>query len=1002
MNLTFRSTFRWLPLACAAFLSGHPQCWAQSLTITTLAGSSNGYSGTTDGVGTAARFYLPNGLATDAAGNVYVADTSNETIRKITPAGTVTTLAGTAGLQGGIDGTGAAVRFNYPTGTAVDSAGNVYVADSDNDAIRVIAPNGAVSTFAGYIGAQGTADGVGTNARFTSLYGITIDAQGNLYVSDNNMIRKIAPDRTVTTLAGQPGANGDIDGTGSGAQFSLPAGVAVDTKGNIYVADKGDDTIRKVTQAGVVTTVAGQAYYIGEVDGGVGTARFNSPTGIAVDGSGDIFVADRNSSVIREISPSGTVVTLAGSAYNFGTADATGSSARFSDPCGLAVDFLGNLYVADTNNSSIRKGVASGAPTIGTPPAAQSAGAGTPVTFSVGASSVTTPTYQWSVNGVPVAGATSTTFTTEPVQLSDAGIYSVAVSNGAGTTVSSASLSVTFAHDPTFSFANWTSSSPLPGGSPYVAVAYDGSQFVAVGMDGTVYSSADGAGWTPSASNGPPGQTWGELNSIINIPGKNMLVAAGNGGAIVTISSATHNGTLHASGSTAILTGIAAGNGSLVAVGYGGAALLSDLTASAWAATTSGVTQNLNAVAFGNGRFVAVGLGGTVATSTDGTKWTAGQLGSSANLYGVAYGPHGFVAVGENGDIFISPDGTSWFPQDSPTTNLLVHVGVGDGELVAVGFSGTVIASADGGFTWAVESSGTGQRLDGVAFGTNSFILTGSGGVVVASDAADTSHIVNLSARSSITGQTDILIAGFVIGGTGSKQVLMRGIGPTLSQFGVSNALAQPVLSLYNGATLAASNLAWGGGSTLSQAFTQVGAFPLAANSADAAILTPLTAGPYTVQLAGSGGSSGVGLAELYDADSGAPTSRMINISARAAVGTGGNILIAGFAISGNTPMTVLIRGVGPSLAPFGISSPIATPQLVLYDSNNDVLQSNGGWGDSPALAATSAQVGAFKLLAGSADAAMIVTLPPGEYTAEMSGLNGTTGLGLEEIYEVP
>jgi hypothetical protein len=128
----------------------------------------------------------------------------------------------------------------------------------------------------------------------------------------------------------------------------------------------------------------------------------------------------------------------------------------------------------------------------------------------------------------------------------------------------------------------------------------------------------------------------------------------------------------------------------------------------------------------------------------------------------------------------------------------------------------------------------------------------------------------------------------------------------------------------------------------------------------------------------------------------------MINISARAAVGTGGNILIAGFAISGNTPMTVLIRGVGPSLVPFGISSPLATPQLVLYDSNNDVLQSNGGWGDSPALAATSAQVGAFKLLAGSADAAMIVTLPPGEYTAEMSGLNGATGLGLEEIYEVP
>jgi hypothetical protein len=996
------SNVRWLLLACAALLAGIGRANAQSLAITTLAGSTSGFSGSTDGTGTDARFYQPTGVSIDAAGNLYVADQYNQTIRKITPAGVVSTLAGSPGLEGGVDGTGGVVRFNYPNATAVDSAGNVYVVDRDNFAIRMIAPSGLVSTYAGYIGQQGTSDGVGTNARFTDVYGIAIDALGNLYVSDNDTIRKIAPDRTVTTLAGQPDVYGSNGGTGSGAQFANPRGVAVDTQGNIYVADQGDCTIRKVTPAGFVSTLAGEPNVDGNVDGSVSVAQFISPTGIAVDGSGNIFVSDSDSADIREILPTGTVVTVAGNVTVRGDIDGTGTGALFAFPEGLSVDTSGNLYIADTNNNSIRKGVAGGAPSIGTPPAAQAVGAGTPVTFSVSASSATTLNYQWSLNGVPIAGATSASYTTRPIQLSDGGIYSVAVSNTVGVTVSAAPLNVTFSHDPTFSFGSWSSSTPLPAGTSYVAVAYDGSHFLAVGLDGTAFTSTNGLAWTPSASNGPPGQVWGELNSVINVPGQNMLVAAGNGGAIVTFASGTYDGTLHASGSTAILTGVADGNGALVAVGYGGASVRSDLTAAAWTPTSTGVSQNLNAIAYGNGRFVAVGLAGTVVTSPDGTTWTAGQLGSTDDFYGITYGPLGFVAVGNNGDIFLSPDGSLWLQQNSPTNNVLVHVDNDGGILLAVGFSGTVLTSQDGGVTWAAESSGTGQRLDGVALGQDAFVLTGTAGVVVMSDASDPSRIINLSARSSITNESSILIAGFVVGGTGSKQVLMRGIGPSLSQFGVADALPQPVLSLYEGPTLEASDMSWGGGAALSQAFTQVGAFPLAANSADAAILLPLAVGPYTAQLAGSNGTNGVGLAELYDADAGTPTSRLINISARASVGTGGNILIAGFVISGNTPMNVLIRGVGPSLAQFGISSPIATPQLVLFDSNNTVLESNAGWGGSTVLAGIFTQVGAFKFVAGSADAAILVTLPPGAYTAEMSGLNGSTGLGLAEIYQAP
>lgn len=638
-------------------------------------------------------------------------------------------------------------------------------------------------------------------------------------------------------------------------------------------------------------------------------------------------------------------------------------------------------------------------PTILLPIPNQTVSVGTPVTFNVEATGLSTLTYQWSFNDVPIVGATASSYTTRPVQLSDAGIYSVAVSDTGGSVISAATLTVNFEHDPTFSFNNWTASTPLPTGTSQVSVAFDGDRFLAVGLDGTAFTSPDGTAWTPSASNGPPGQVWGELNNVINIPGHNMLVAVGNGGAIVTYTSGTYDGTLHASGSASVLTGVADGNGELVAVGYGGTAVRSDLTAAQWTPAGTGTLQNLNAIAYGNGVFVAVGIGGTVVTSPDGTKWTAGQLGDTTDLYGVAYGPEGFVAVGNGGFIYTSPDGNFWLRQAPPTSNLLVHVGYGDGVFVAVGFLGTVLTSPDG-VTWTVQNSGTTSRLDGIALGLNKFVVTGSAGIEVESTEATTSRIINLSARSSITAN-NILVAGFVIGGTGSKQVLMRGVGPTLSQFGVTSALEQPDLSLYNSGTLEASNMAWGGTATLAQAFTQVGAFPLAANSADTALLLPLTAGDYTAQLSGVDGSTGVGLAELYDADTGKPTAQLINISARASVGTGGNILIAGFVISGNTPMSVLIRGAGPSLAQFGISAPLATPQLALYDSGNNVIETNAGWAGSAALASVFTQVGAFNFVAGSDDAAMVVTLPPGAYTAELSGSNGATGLGLAEIYEV-
>jgi streptogramin lyase len=324
--------------------------------VTTLAGTA-GVGGSADGTGAAARFSTPYGVAVDGSGNVYVADTNNSTIRKITPAGVVSTLAGNAGAWGSADGTGAGARFNYPQGVAVDGSGNVYVADSNNYTIRKITPTGVVTTLAGTAGAYGSADGAGAAARFINPFGVAVDGSGTVYVADtgNLTIRKITPAGVVTTLAGSAGASGTADGTGVAARFYQPFGVAVDGSGNVYVADTSNFTIRKITPAGVVTTFAGAAGSNGSADGTGAAARFWNPRGVAVDGSGNIFVADTNNSIIRKITPAGVVTTPAGTASTRGSADGTGAAARFNTPWGVAVDGSGTVYVADSVNSTIRK-----------------------------------------------------------------------------------------------------------------------------------------------------------------------------------------------------------------------------------------------------------------------------------------------------------------------------------------------------------------------------------------------------------------------------------------------------------------------------------------------------------------------------------------------------------------------------------------------------------------------------------------------------------------------
>ncbi|WP_395748466.1 NHL repeat-containing protein [Prosthecobacter sp.] len=347
---------------CAGSIQAQQYQWSNFV-------GSPGVNGSTDGSGTAARFKSPGGAALDSSGTMYVADTGNDTIRMVTSDGTVTTLAGMVTFTGGADGTGSAARFKSPVGMAVDQNGVIYVADTGNHTIRKITSAGVVTTLAGQAGITGSIDNTGSLARFNSPSGVAVDSSGNVYVADtsNDTIRMITSAGVVTTLAGLAQHNGSTDGTGSAARFNSPGGVAVDSSGNVYVADTGNHTIRRVTSGGVVTTVAGTSGLNGSLDGTGSAARFKAPNGVAVDSSGTLYVADTQNQTIRKITTGGVVTTIGGTANINGTMGGIGTAARFYLPNSVAVAANGTLFIADSNNDRISQGVPGNAPTVNSP-----------------------------------------------------------------------------------------------------------------------------------------------------------------------------------------------------------------------------------------------------------------------------------------------------------------------------------------------------------------------------------------------------------------------------------------------------------------------------------------------------------------------------------------------------------------------------------------------------------------------------------------------------------
>lgn len=861
---------------------------AEDYALTTFAGAANVTSGAD---GTPGSFNNPYGVAIDAAKNVYVADTLNHTIRKITPGGAVSTLAGQAGQSGSANGTGNAARFNFPVGIGVDAAGNVYVSEVINSTIRKITPAGEVTTFAGAALQFGSANGNGGAARFSQPRGLALDAAGNVYVADggNHTIRKITPSGDVTTLAGSAGQSGTANGTGAEARFNVPFGVAVDGAGNVYVADSENHTIRRVTPAGVVTTLAGTTGVAGAVDGTAGTARFTQPRGVTVDGGGNVFVADYGNSVIRHITAAGAVSTIAGTAGVVGEVNSVGAAARLYDPTDVVVDGA-TIYIADTTNNLIRRGQpASQAalPTISVQPLAQEVSVGQSITFVVVASNASS--YQWLRNGVAIEGATNASYTIASAQPGDSASYVVRVTGPGGSRDSDqGNLTVT----------------PV-GSGPIAITARPISQSVAVGASVTFTVTASGNGLTyqwlrngatltgattpsytiASAQTSDAGTYTVRITSGAATENASaaLVVGGSTGGPSnpVTITAQPTAGAVERGGNVTLR--VTATGSNLTYQWY------KDGTAIA-GATSSTLTLNNVQPANAGIYFVRV-ASGPISADSNATTLTVitddpnpnpgGGGGPSSRLSNLSVR----TGLAANQTLIV---GTT---VSGGATNLLVRaagpalggLGVGgamtDPRLELYNGSTLVFENND----WAANLADTFTSVAAFPFAPGSrdaaFVrsieggptiqVKGTGAGVVLVEAYDLgtgnpARLTNVSARNQVGTGENILIAGFNISGTGEKRLLIRGVGPKLTQFGVTGVLQDPKLEIYNSAQAKVTeNDNWN--SELAATFTAVGAFALDASSRDAALVTTLPPGSYTVQVSGVGGGTGEGLIEIYE-----------------------------------------------------------------------------------------------------------------------------------------
>jgi sugar lactone lactonase YvrE len=766
-------------------------------------------------------------------------------------------------------------KFMGPTGVAVDTVGGttfLYVCDETGG--RILKFNADTGVRVAAFGTVGTGDG-----QFNRPYGIAIDpASRDLYISerDNGRVQRVTNTGAFVMKWGTPGSAGSPQGN-----FDQPIGIAADAAGNVYVADNRNQRVQKFR----VRFAAG-AWIVDNVamwgTPGTGAGQFNRPYGLALDGAGNVWVADGLNARVQKFSPDGIYLQTVGAR---GSGDG-----QFIIPTGIAFDASGAMYVTSTNSDPEH----AAAPDIEVQRLQK---------FSA------TGAFVWRYG---TFGAGDGQFQLPFGIATDAAGFGY-VSDYYNIRIQKLDLRERVAMGPRVYFGT------MGAGEVALAIAPSGT-------DGILLARTLGEGLRIKFTVRPDGTLTG---TGVGPAGRRTLsgqiTGSGVTGAVPELSTTFSAELQSDTGPAATLAG-----------GYTASVLGSAFDDFSWIASANGEVRALAT----NGAVDEWGRGGLDATGRVTVAFASGQT-----------------------------------------------------------MTGTIDAAG--------SVTGMVQRASG------NVVLAGIGAAAVRTD-----RLANVSSRLRVAngeGGGRAAIAGFSIAGTTAKQVLVRAVGPGLRDYGVQDALSNPrvVLRDENGRTVA-ENDDWGDSATTAEAARRLGAFSLEAGSRDAALLTTLAPGNYSAQLVAEGGA-GVGLLEVYDGATTAQLAnqRVANLSTRGFVEAGEGVLVAGFVVTGNAPRRVLIRGIGPGLVAYGVPDALVDPVLHVHGAGEIVLAQNDDWATPQPMGATqrpasgaeitvaNLAAGAFALGSGSRDAAVVITLAPGNYSATVSGAGGATGAALVEVYEL-
>jgi hypothetical protein len=660
------------------------------------------------------------------------------------------------------------------------------------------------------------------------------------------------------------------------------------------------------------------------------------------------------------------------------------------------------------------------APTITTQPAAVTAIVGGNATFSVVAAGTAPLAYQWLKGETPVTAGTAASLTLTNLVAGDAAAYRVRVTNPAGSvTSSSANLTVNAA--------------PVAGTKPAITTQ-PVSKSVATGASHTFSATASGTA--------PLTYAWYKEGRLV-ASGSNAdlvfaAVAPSDGGTYRLVVSNSAGSAVSESATLTVTAASGSGSGSSGSGGGGSspgsgsspAATAPAITTQPAATTASSATKvTFSVVATGTAplRYRWYKDGREIERAESATYELSSARIDSAGLYSVRVSNSAGSITSAPATLTVNGAATITTPPatqvvNSGTDATFTVAATGTDLTYAWKFNGRTLRGATSA-TLKVTNPGV------LSEGIYTVTVSARGSSTAAASAARLSvttdaRLVNIATRGQVGEGDDVLISGFVTRGAADKKILVRAVGPTLgTAFGVTGALAAPRLTLSStgrGGGVLKTNAGWAGAAELAAVFPQVGAFPLADNALDAAILSSLGAGTYTGAVSAPAGAKGVALLEVYDADSGSPAAEIVNLSTRALVGAeAAGTLIAGFAIRGTTSDTVLVRGVGPSLGRvFGLSRAIGATQVTVYDARGQRVAGNSVWtrnddddddddddkdddDKSSDIEEASDRSGAWRLPRGTSDSALLLTLAPGVYTVHVTGVRGASGIGLVEVFEV-